>query len=328
MEQVAAELRLLSDPVRLRALRVLMTRELAAGDLARVLDVAASTISKHLAQLREAGLVEERKDGKRVFVRVPASATGDVRWAAVLRRVTDAADASGDDARLHDLVRAQEEEAEHDAPRADGRRTQRDYTPGRSWTAWARALTFLVPRGLRVVDLGCGDGRLTLEIARFAGSVLGIDRDPRKVLAANGLAKTRDVRNVRFRAADVLDERLPQRSADLVVVSHLLQELAPDEDARALDLARRALVVGGRVLVLDLESHEQPWVVRRLGHQHLGFTHDAVRARLETAGFVQVHVETVSGVRGDPFRVFVATGVRPADAQAPGARRAARGSAR
>ena len=63
MDQVASEFRLLADPVRLRALRVLARQELTAGEASQVLGIAPSTTSKQLGGLRRAGLVAERRSG-------------------------------------------------------------------------------------------------------------------------------------------------------------------------------------------------------------------------------------------------------------------------
>src|SRR2546425_1099616 len=72
-----------------------------------------------------------------------------------------------------DVLRAREESA---GASPDGA-AKAPFVPGRSWVAWARALTWLVPDGMRVLDLGCGDGALTLEIARFAKEAIGVDRN-------------------------------------------------------------------------------------------------------------------------------------------------------
>lgn len=70
--QVALRLKALADPVRVR----LMSLVLAAGadgcctcDLAPAVGVTEATVSHHLKQLREAGLVEGTRDGMNVFYR-------------------------------------------------------------------------------------------------------------------------------------------------------------------------------------------------------------------------------------------------------------------
>ena len=94
----------LAHPARVRILAMLRTGELCVCQLNAVIDVAPSTISAHLAELREAGLVAERKSGRWVHYRLAAAGaaetTLDALWlvlegeatilddARVLRRVT------------------------------------------------------------------------------------------------------------------------------------------------------------------------------------------------------------------------------------------------
>ena len=63
-------LKALAHPVRLRILAMLRGGELCLCQMTAVLDLAASTVSAHLGDLKRAGLVEERKDGRWVFHRL------------------------------------------------------------------------------------------------------------------------------------------------------------------------------------------------------------------------------------------------------------------
>jgi ubiquinone/menaquinone biosynthesis C-methylase UbiE len=77
-------------------------------------------------------------------------------------------------------------------------------------------------RGERVLDLGCGDGRLALGVAPFAASVDGIDPDPEAIAAAKRNARKAGVRNVRF--VDGAAQHLPHPDAafDVVILSWTL----------------------------------------------------------------------------------------------------------
>ena len=305
MERLATTFRLLGDPARLRALRAIARQELAAGEVAQVLGIAASTASKHLAALRRAGVLAERRHGRHVYFAVPETARTDPRWTGVLERLADEPDTAGDLARLDDVLRARRESKDEDSART--------FVPGRSWTAWARALTYLVPAGLRVVDLGCGGGALAVEMGRFAGRVIGIDAREASVKSARALATTRRTAHVRFEVGDFAAPDLPAAQFDVAVFSQSLH--AADDPGAALACARRLLVAGGRVLVLDLLPHDETWVRERLGHRHLGFAPTVLGALLRDAGFGDVVTERVAGRAGDPFKVVLGTGVA---AGAPG----------
>lgn len=53
-------------------------------------------------------------------------------------------------------------------------------------------------RGKRVLDLGCGDGRLALGVAEFARSVRGLDPDPEGIAAARKRARDGGIANATF----------------------------------------------------------------------------------------------------------------------------------
>jgi 16S rRNA A1518/A1519 N6-dimethyltransferase RsmA/KsgA/DIM1 with predicted DNA glycosylase/AP lyase activity len=82
-----------------------------------------------------------------------------------------------------------------------------------------RALAALVPSftGLHVVEIGCGDGRLTRRYAAHAASVLAIDPDATAIAALAGRMK-----NVDARALPIEQLSLPPESADVVLFAWAL----------------------------------------------------------------------------------------------------------
>ena len=71
MKRFLAVMKALSDENRLRALMALAGGELCVCQIIELLGLAPSTVSKHMAVLHQAGLVEARKDGRWVYYRLP-----------------------------------------------------------------------------------------------------------------------------------------------------------------------------------------------------------------------------------------------------------------
>ncbi len=71
----------ISDETRVRILKLLEERELCVCQLMEILGMGQSTVSKHLGILRNAGLVDARKDGTWTFYRVADEAVNDVNLA-------------------------------------------------------------------------------------------------------------------------------------------------------------------------------------------------------------------------------------------------------
>jgi SAM-dependent methyltransferase len=310
----AALLRLLGDDARLRILRLLQSERLNVSELTGILGIAQSGVSRHLGLLKEAGLAVEQREGGFTYFRAPP--TGSANGAAALGPFLEShfaafgrtSDGRADDARLEEVRRVRKEN--FDAHAGPDTKT-RQLIPGRSWAAWARALGHLMP-ALRVADLGCGDGYLTIEASRWASRVVAVDRSRAVLERARGLARRRQVRNIIWKRGEL--ERLPLRDAsvDVALLSQALHHAA--DPARAIAEAARIVVPGGRVLVLDLREHDQAWVRERLGDAWLGFSEDRLAKLLKVAGLTDVRVSVGSRRHGDPFSVLVASGTRaPAD---------------
>lgn len=73
----------LSDPNRLRILKMLQTKHLCVCEITSVLNLATSTVSKHLSILRDSGFIIERKEGKWVNFQVNPTPS-DRRVSAIL----------------------------------------------------------------------------------------------------------------------------------------------------------------------------------------------------------------------------------------------------
>ena len=185
---------------------------------------------------------------------------------------------------------------------------RRQLVPGRSWAAWSRALGMLLP-AVEVADLGCGEGYLTIEAARWARRVIAVDRSAAVLARAKAMADRRKVKNIVWKRGAL--ERLPlkDRSVDVAVFSQALHHADPPE--AALAEARRVLRPGGRVIVLDLREHDEAWVGPTLGDKWLGFSEDRMRQLMTRAGFEDVTVRVGSRRSGDPFAVLIAGGQSP-----------------
>lgn len=301
----SALLRLLGDETRLRLLRVLSREPLNVSELTAVLGVAQSGVSRHLGLLRDAGLVSEEKSGAFTRYQLAANGAQSKLWpwlTETFDRVTPATKA--DDARLAEVRRVRKESFADPGRHGDDRR---QLVPGRSWAAWARALGLLLPE-LEVADLGCGEGYLTLESARWARRVTAVDRSREVLERGRELAARRKLTNIAWKRGDIEDVPLPDRSVDLALLSQALHHAA--EPGAALAEASRILKPGGRLLILDLRPHDETWVREKLGDQWFGFSDEQLMGLLAHAGFGDVRVSLGARRTNDPFAVILAVGTK------------------
>ena len=175
----AALFRLLGDDARLRILRLLDAERLNVSELTSILGIAQSGVSRHLGLLKDAGLVEERREAGFTFFRLsPGLESGQNGFGPIwplLRSQFDAtaatAEGRADEARLEEVRRVRKENFDDHAPAAKGRRSCRAAAgpPGRG--RWVTCCPTL-----EIADLGCGEGYLTIEASRFAKRVVAVDR--------------------------------------------------------------------------------------------------------------------------------------------------------
>jgi SAM-dependent methyltransferase len=311
VRQASALYRLLGDEARLRLLRVLAKERLNVTELTGVLGLAQSGVSRHLGLLKDAGFVVEEKDAGFTYYRVSATA-GDGLWATLAAQFEASASdpaVRADEARLQEVLRLRKEN--FDAHAGPDTRDARQLVPGRSWAAWSRALGLLMPP-LAVADLGCGEGYLTVEAARWASRVIAVDRSAAVLERARALARRRRVSNVIWKRGEL--EKLPVKDArvDVALLSQALHHA--HDPAHAVTEAVRITVPGGRVLVLDLRTHHEEWVRAKLGDRRLGFDDGELKEMLTSAGLLHAKVGVGARKAGDPFTVLVASGVKPTTA--------------
>jgi len=306
MKHAAGLYRLLGEDARLRLLRVLSRERLNVTELTGVLGLAQSGVSRHLGLLKDAGLVAEERDGGFSYYRLgPSVQPIESALRAQFDAAADDPDVRADQARLQEVLRLRKEN--FDAHAGPDTRDARQLVPGRSWAAWSRALGLLMPQ-MKVADLGCGEGYLTIEAARWASRVIAVDRSDAVLTRARALARRRRVSNVIWKKGEL--ERLPMKDAsvDVAMLSQALHHA--HQPQRAIAEAARVVAAGGRVLVLDLRAHEEEWVRAKLGDRRLGFGDDELKRMLLEAGLSDVKVSVGARKAGDPFTVLLAVGTR------------------
>ena len=289
-----ALLRLLSDPTRVRLLALLEREELTVAELSAVMRLAQPRVSTHLAKLKEADLVRDRRAGVSAYYRVNTEL--DAKSAALLHslhaNVNDGL--LDDDARRLPTVLARRARAEGWADSVAGD-MERHYSPGRTWEALARALTGLIEVG-DVLDIASGDGVLAELLAPHANSILCLDASERVVTAARKRLKAR--RNVEVSLGDMHALDVGDRRFDLVLLMHALTY--SDQPAMVIAEAARTLKPGGRLLATTLARHAHRNTVVPFDHRNLGFRDEELREFARKAGLKVLSCERVTRERRPP----------------------------
>lgn len=278
LRETTRDLRLLSDPSRVRLLALLARQELTVAELTRATRLSQPRVSSHLARLKEAGWVQDRRAGSASFYTLHPSSTATPAW-----RILEGA--FKDPALLEDLARAQQLVKQRDAvtswPDSIAGRMERRYSPGRTWEAALRGLFGLLRLG-KVLDIGSGDGALAQLIAPRADAIVCLDQS-RKMLAA-ARRRLAGFSHVTLRHGDM--HRLPfaDGSFDAALLMNSL-DYATDPGAVIREASRvlrpDALLVGS-----TLKRHRHPESSRPFGHLQQGFEPAALARLLREAEFI------------------------------------------
>ncbi len=296
----------LADEVRLRILHAIMQAELSVAELVSVMKLPQSTVSRHLKPLRDAGLVDTRRDGTSVYYR-KGDALSDEQFGGLLEE------------RLRDLPTAKQDANAVRQALDQRRRRSREFfdkvagqysvltQPGGGWQALAAALAAGFA-GRKVADIGSGEGALTLLLARFADKVIAVDQSPAMLKEVRREAQRCGVA-ARVEVAEGDLEKLPlgDKSVDAAFLSQALHHAARPE-AAVLEAAR-IVKTGGQLVILDLSRHDQEWVRDQLADQWLGFDAEELAGWIKAAGMKLAVTELIDGGMKE-FKLLLAVGIK------------------
>jgi ubiquinone/menaquinone biosynthesis C-methylase UbiE/biotin operon repressor len=294
----------------LRLLLLLEQEELSVAELQQILGMGQSRISSHLAQLKRAGVVEDRRAGKNVYYGASENGQGSrrARVAELSRTLArELPETSRDRTSLKLVLRKRQDKAREYFDELAGKFGRR-YCPGRSWQALAHALITLLPP-LAVADLGAGEGTLSQLLAKNARKVIAIDSSPKMVEFGSKLAKKHGFKNLEYRLGDIEDPPIAKNNVDLAILSQALHHAIHPQ--RAIAAAHEILKRGGRLVILDLLSHRFERARELYADHWLGFSEVELHQFLEKNGFREIEVSVVAREKQSPhFQTVFATGVK------------------
>jgi ArsR family transcriptional regulator len=300
----------LSDPVRCRLLRLLERHELTVSELCAVLQLPQSTISRHLKTLVEAGWIVSRRDGTSRYYQTALDELdpgAQQLWPLVREQVSPASGRDQDERRLASVLARRRSKSEQFFSSASGEwdRLRAELFGA---TFHLHALMALVDPASRVADLGCGTGELTALLAPHVARIVGVDASAEMLASAE--RRLAGQPNVELRLGTLEAVPLPSHGFDLATMALVLHHLS--DPARALSEARRVLVPGARLLIIDMLPHDRAEYQQQMGHVWLGFSESQMASALTQAGFASVRVRALPidpAAKGPALFVAVARNV-------------------
>lgn len=281
--QLTAHLAALGDQARLRMLRLLEREELSVGELARVVQLPQSTVSRHLKILAESagaatsgrGWIAKRAEGTATLYRMvlddllPASRA---LWLTVRDQMgSDSAELLEDHRRLQGVLGERRTDTQSFFGRVAGEwDVVRNDLFGQTFTP--HALLTLLPSDWAVADLGCGTGNAAELLAPLVRRVFAIDQSGPMLAAAR--KRLSGAPNVEFLEGPLEALPLAPASVDAAVCVLVLHHLV--HPAKAVAELSRILKPGGLALVIDMVQHNRDAYRQTMGHRWQGFSETAM----------------------------------------------------
>jgi len=307
LQRASQHFKLLSDSTRLRLLMLVDREELSVAELAAITQLAQPRVSTHLAKLKEAGLVKDRREGVFVYYRMArkiADSSLAALWKLLRTNTSDPLIQQDADRTAQVLNTRSGRSNWADSVAGD---MERHYSPGRTWEATTRAIVQLLDLG-EVLDVASGDGVLAELLAPRSHNIKCLDISQRVVDA--GKKRLRNYANVSFELGDMHDLSVANASFDTVLLMHALTYTNRPETV--FSEAARVLRPGGQLLAVTLQKHRHKNSVIAYDHLNLGFTEAELRKLCIGAGLDPLNIQLSAIEKRSPnFEVLTLLAGKP-----------------
>lgn len=283
--------RVLAEASRLQVLALCAEEELSVSELATLLDDSQPQVSRKVGALREAGLLDARRDGTRTLVKAAAGLDADAVVADAVAEGRRLCLADGSLARIPAVVAAREDQGltHFEAQRATTATTSVPASP--EHLAHLAALAPLLAGRHLAVDVGTGDGLSLDVLAPLFSRVIAVERSRAQLARVSERVAARGFHHVSLFPGSFDDAALVERvdaagGADLVFAGRTLHHAS--RPAQAVAAFARLLKRGGFLVVLDYLPHDDDTLRGEAGDAWLGFSADDVTRFVKDAGLAPV----------------------------------------
>lgn len=301
METIATALKALGHPERLRILALLSRGELTVSELVQILGFSQPRITQYIKSLEAAGILERLKEGSWVFSRLRRGNVGISALVATTLNALPQDDITlmADIRRLEDVraARAKQAEAFFANVANDHGQLGDEYLPQSVIETTMRDMVGEGPFEY-MVDLGTGTGRLLEVFADRITRGSGIDNSSDMLKVARHKLANSDYDHINVRIGDLNATPIKAGVADFVTLHQVLHYL--DDPIEALHEAARLLAKGGKLLIVDFETHSQEFFRSEYTHRRLGFSDQDITDWMQGAGLELLSVKQIENKEGRP----------------------------
>ncbi|MFZ5985890.1 MAG: methyltransferase domain-containing protein [Bacillota bacterium] len=173
----------------------------------------------------------------------------------------------------------------------------------------------LLKKSMSVIDLGSGNGYISLAVAKHVKKVIAVDISKEMIKELRKNARARGVKNIEALESDGQEVPVEDESVDMVCASMYLHHI--EDPDLAIKEINRVLKPGGMVFLADFHEHKDMELKERMHDLWTGFSLSKVKKWFNNNGFKEINIETISeGTKADgkaskeKVNIFVLTAVK------------------
>ncbi len=275
--------RLLADAGRLRLLALAAEEELSVGELAELLEDSQPNVSRQATSLRQGGLLTDRRQGTRSYLRVNDEIRDDVVVSDAILEGRRLCLQEGRLLRIAAVVRKRDDRARKQVEETE--REQNEIRMASELPAFALAVARLTVDHGVAVDAGTGDGAMLDVLAPFFRRVVAIDRSAAQLKRAAARVAQRGYENVDLLCGDIDDGEVRARvgaGVSAVFATRVLHHAASPR--RTMAALAELLAPGGELSVLDYQAHDDEVFRDQRADIWMGFPKDELLRLAAAAG--------------------------------------------
>jgi len=259
-------LKAIADETRLRLVRLLTREELNVQELCDILDMGQPRISRHLSVLRAINLVNDRREGTRMYYSL-AELNKDLEdFSTYLYSVSRS---EHPDLEKLESVLKKRTEISRDFVRGKAASWDEIVSRLHSPSLGLFTLASLLPSGLKIADLGCGTGLLLPILSKAADTVYAVDHSEEMIAFSRQRCDQMGLKNVEFIVSDFDNLNLHLQACDSLLLNFVLHQVASPQ--KLIKKLHPLLIPGGRLVIVDRLKHDDESVRQKFGSLWLGF---------------------------------------------------------
>jgi ubiquinone/menaquinone biosynthesis C-methylase UbiE/predicted transcriptional regulator len=271
----------LADITRLRLFNILSNHELSVNEIATLMRMGQSRISRHLRILTDSGLLSSRRDGLWVFYRAVSTDENGNFFDFVKELLKDNDELTEDLHKASNLMAERKVRTKRffDSIADDWDSLERELLGGFDLTV---EILERVSRCEIAADLGCGTGHFISTLKKRADTVIGVDSSTRMLDIARRRFMEYGAR-VDLRLGEMEHLPLSDEETDFALINMVLHHLS--EPQYCIREVNRILKSGKEFMIVEFAKHNNEMMRSKYGDRWLGFHESEIESWLGDSGF-------------------------------------------